>query len=63
VIETGAATTVVCKDVAVFEAEELLAVTETRSVEPTWADVKTNVLLIVPCIGMQFAPFMSQVLH
>jgi hypothetical protein len=58
-----AMTTVVAEDDAVAEPAELLAVTERRSVEPTFADATRYVVPVAPAIGAHDAPAESQRCH
>ena len=58
-----AATTAVAADEAVEDPTEFVAVTETRSVDPTSADEATYVVLVAPARGAQAAPLESQRCH
>ena len=59
----GVLTDAVAAEVAVTEPTELLAVTETRIVDPTSADTREYAVPVAPVIGAQSAPPESQRCH
>src|SRR5262245_60629001 len=56
-------TTAVAAETAVFEPSLLDALTRTRSVSPTSADVTTRVFVSAPMIAEQLPPLVSQRSH
>jgi hypothetical protein len=58
-----AATTAVAADVAVAEPAELLAVTDTRIVEPTSPEPRRSVLPVAPPTAVQEPPLELQRCH
>src|ERR671932_2048111 len=59
----AAVTTAVCAELALLEPTELVAVTVTRSVEPTSAFATRYVCWVAPAMLVQLPPALSQRRH